>query len=133
MGNTQRRPNYLKEYYSNPERAAKRLENSLKWTKENPDRQKQIYRNWSKRNHYYRAYMSAKRRAQKIQATPKWLTGKQLKEIENIYRNCPKGYEVDHIIPLNNPLVCGLHVPWNLQIITEEENRKKGNSFVPLS
>jgi len=38
-------------------------------------------------------------------------------------------YEVDHIIPSNHELVCGLHVENNLQILTESENIKKSNSF----
>ena len=38
-------------------------------------------------------------------------------------------HEVDHIIPSNHPLVCGLHIETNLQILTEDENIKKSNSF----
>lgn len=38
-------------------------------------------------------------------------------------------HEVDHIIPLNHPLVCGLHVESNLQILTESENQYKSNIF----
>ena len=39
-------------------------------------------------------------------------------------------YVVDHIIPLISPEVCGLHVPWNLRVITQEENLKKYNKLV---
>jgi hypothetical protein len=59
------------------------------------------------------------------QATPSWA---DLEKIKEIYQNCPKGYEVDHIIPLRGKLVNGLHVPNNLQYLTSEDNRKKSNN-----
>lgn len=40
-------------------------------------------------------------------------------------------WEVDHIVPLSNPLVCGLHVEHNLQVIPMIENRIKGNRHWP--
>ena len=58
---------------------------------------------------------------------PTWLTIEQLDRIKEIYRSCPGGYEVDHRIPLNSKVVCGLHVPWNLKAIPAEENRRKRN------
>lgn len=38
-------------------------------------------------------------------------------------------YEIDHVIPLNHPLVCGLHVPANLRVVLRETNLAKGNRF----
>lgn len=49
-------------------------------------------------------------------------------EIIEIYNN--KGIcEIDHIIPLNHPEVCGLHVPWNLEPIDRELNHTKTNNW----
>lgn len=60
--------------------------------------------------------------------TPSWV---DLNTILEFYSKCPKGYEVDHIIPLRGIIdgrpVTGLHVPWNLQYLTPTENRKKKN------
>lgn len=67
-----------------------------------------------------------KRHATKLNAIPKWA---DLRAIEQFYINCPKGYEVDHIIPLQGKNVCGLHVLDNLQYLTVEENRRKGNRY----
>ena len=38
-------------------------------------------------------------------------------------------HEVDHVIPLSHPNVCGLHCSDNLQVLTSKENHEKSNKF----
>lgn len=109
--NKEHRQAYQRNYYEvNREEL---LENHRIWIRENA----------GKKNAH-----TAKRRAAQKQATPKWLTQKQLAEIQQFYIEATKmNMVVNHIIPLTNPLICGLHVPWNLQLLTESENSSKNN------
>jgi 5-methylcytosine-specific restriction endonuclease McrA len=69
-------------------------------------------------------------------ATPPWLTTKQKLEMRSIYqiaitmtKTTGEKYVVDHIWPLRSDFVCGLHVPWNLRVITQAENLAKSNTL----
>jgi len=64
------------------------------------------------------------RRVQKVSATVAWAN---LNTIKDFYNNCPEGYVVDHIIPLQGKYVCGLHVLNNLQYLLAAENNIKSN------
>lgn len=72
----------------------------------------------SRMNESWQRYM-AKRKNQ----TP---TDVDVKELQLFYLNCPKGYEVDHIIPISKGR---LHSIENLQYLTVNENRKKSNKI----
>ena len=77
----------------------------------------------------------SKHRALKIKATPKWIDPASFDKIYfeamRISEETGVKHHVDHIVPLTHRLVCGLHVPWNLQILTASENCRKHNHFVP--
>lgn len=62
-----------------------------------------------------------------VERTPEW---SNLDSISDIYNKCPRGFVVDHIIPLRGKLVSGLHVPNNLQYLSAEDNLKKSNSYI---
>jgi hypothetical protein len=81
----------------------------------------------------------ARRRAREKQATPKWLTPWQKMRTKMMYERCELmneqagyvKYHVDHEVPLDGKLVCGLHVYWNLVIKLAAENLTKGRLTWP--
>lgn len=83
---------------------------------------------------------NARRRAAQTQATPSWLTFIHKAQVDEFYElalakavQTGVPHDVDHIVPLRGKHVRGLHVPWNLQILTEVENSKKYNKFIERS
>ena len=78
----------------------------------------------------------ARRKAARLQRTPKWLTAADLCKIKNMYaiaaalsQTSSESWHVDHIIPLKGKTVSGLHVPANLRVIRGVENIRKHNTF----
>lgn len=63
------------------------------------------------------------------QAQPDWADVDRLRAYYRLARR--RGLVVDHIVPLRHPDVCGLHVPWNMQLLTKFENDQKGNRWWP--
>jgi hypothetical protein len=111
----------------NPEAGA---EYSKRYRAEKPDNVKTAYRRWVLANQDRVNYLRAKRRAAQRQAMPKWLTLEQRNEIASFYTRARReGKQVDHIIPLTHRRVCGLHVPWNLQLLSKSENCRKYNTW----
>lgn len=84
-----------------------------------------------KRNAQKRDYSARKRKA-----TPPWLSKEHRRQIKDthLFRksltlSTGVQHRVDHIVPFGNPYVCGLHVPWNLQVIPKTGNASKHNSI----
>jgi hypothetical protein len=95
---------------------------------------KESHRNWRINNRGIRNSLEAARKSSKLKRTPKWLSKDDKKEIAHIYKVCAwlnswklEKYQVDHIVPIQGRTISGLHVPWNLQILTASENASKGN------
>jgi superfamily II helicase len=95
-----------------------------KWRTQNHLKYLQIQGNYAKTHKPQRNAINAKRRAVLKNAIPKWA---DLEKIKEFYEKCPPGFHVDHIIPLQNKVVCGLHTIENLQYLPASVNISKGN------
>lgn len=114
------------------------LEKAKEYKKKNKVKIRKITRRYVNKNRAMITCFNAKRRAAKLQRTPKWLTKEDFVCIQRIYRKAQAAtkrigvlYHVDHIYPLQGRKVSGLHVPGNLQILTAEENVRKNNKYNP--
>lgn len=66
---------------------------------------------------------------------PPWADRRELRAIENerrrLSRETGERWSIDHIVPLNHPLVSGLHCPANLRLLPLLDNMRKGNAWWP--
>lgn len=103
-----------------------------RWLKSNgPEHVREWYRN----NRAVATAYVAKRRALKVRATPAWSDQQAIRrfyeEAHRLTVTTGVKHAVDHIVPLNSKLVCGLHVPSNLRVIPAVENLSKHNRWWP--
>jgi hypothetical protein len=109
------------------------------WRKENKasirDRVRERYQT-SIIHRAHKKALSAQYRRSKVSAQPVWLSEKDKDRIKDMYLLAEdlqivsgQKYQVDHIIPLRSKTVCGLHVPWNLQVLPADLNLAKGNKY----
>ena len=131
----------LSEYYNHPSCKGGKAksckvcynEKQKKYYAENKQERVAYQKEWNAKNPEYHHTRKAVRRAQ----CRKWpLTDKELENIRGLYRLAKtyrlitgEPWEVDHIVPLKGDGVCGLHVPWNLQVVPKAYNQKKGARY----
>lgn len=93
-----------------------------------------VFENYRRNNMRKIAAYQVNRNRVKRNAKPIWYEDRMVGEIYNSARYLTEltgiQFTVDHIVPLVNSRVCGLHCLANLQILTRSENSSKGNRFV---
>lgn len=99
----------------------------------NRDKVNEAYRDWCRRNPKKKAARDKRRYFALCRATPSWVSDNDLApfylEAAMMTEKTGIPHEVDHIVPLQHGSVCGLNVPWNLQVLTRSENARKSNKF----
>lgn len=149
-GATDHRTRERERHRKNPEPARKRAK---EWHHSNPDRAKQNaisghtrrmrspeYKKkeyariaeWGKLNPARVASNRQSNRLLRRRAQPRWLTLIQKAQIREFYeismaktRQTGVKHHVDHVFAISGATFNGLHVPWNLQILTATQNDEK--------
>jgi hypothetical protein len=105
------------------------------WNEKNKEKVRAYSLAYAKRNRAKVSALTAIRRAGIDLATPQWVDRKELEKFyisaQNLTRDTGVVHHVDHIWPLRGKGFNGLHVPWNLQVLTAHENCVKSNR-IPL-
>ena len=123
-----------------------------KWVEQNPEKQKSLndkhrrlrnsctkrWRHKNKNNPIYWAKKNERnirRNAAKRMAVPSWYKSEKdlilamYLKAKHITEKTGVDHQVDHVIPIQSEVVCGLHCFANLQILTAEENGRKSNTL----
>ena len=125
-----------KEYYlANKEKISKYLKEYCTKNAKALSRQKST---WRAANRGRISMLRHKYEQRLKRATPHWLTAEDISCMEDMYTAARMfkeytgiDYDVDHVVPLQGKTVCGLNVPWNLAILEQSANRRKGNRYWP--
>lgn len=127
--NAEKKRAYARKYYSENSEARR------SYAKANAPSRKIASQKYRERNPHIKIALNAKRRAAKLKATPAWANQEKIDEFyfaaDFLGMVTGEWYHVDHVVPLQSDVVCGLHWEGNLQVLTAAENARKGNSIWP--
>jgi hypothetical protein len=121
-----------------------------RWTAKNPEKNRTKWRDWyaahpekaKRRSAEWTASNKAKvnaktarRKSAEIKATPGWANHEKIEEFyfaaDFLGMVTGEWHHVDHIVPLQSKLVCGLHTEQNLQVLPASDNLRKSNRHWP--
>jgi hypothetical protein len=122
--------NYYREQRKDPEKRERANASQRRWKERNPHADRNRQKSPAKVRFY-----ASKRRAALLMATPRWANMELIKQVyeeaDKLTRCTGAPHHVDHIVPLMGKTVCGLHVHYNLRVITATENIRKKNKLLP--
>ena len=125
----------IAEWHSRPENVIVKRARSLEWQRANPQRYKDRLAAWRKRHPGRNTVHATKHKATKSGATPGWANEFFIFEIYDLAKRRTRAtgikWHVDHVVPLQSKIVCGLHCEENLQVIPMRANVSKGNRWWP--
>lgn len=106
-----------------------------KWRAKNKQHLTEYNAQWVETHRGLHNAKGARRRAAELQATPAWTNHIAVGEFYALAALKTKltgeQWHVDHIVPLQNKKVCGLHTHYNLQVLLGSDNKSKGNHYWP--
>jgi hypothetical protein len=123
-----------KRYYDRNREA--KLARQADWRKRNPEVWAKSVSDYNARNPGVSVFRASIRRSAKLNAIPQWadldaIAG--MYELAAVFKRCGLNLHVDHVVPLNSDVVCGLHWEENLQLMHANENLAKSNKLTEVA
>jgi hypothetical protein len=101
----------------------------------NKERLQQASLKWARKHAGKAAARTRMRQCRMRQATPAWANSEAIRHFyvlaQELTTTTGIKHHVDHIVPLAGESVCGLHVEWNLQVLSFDQNIRKSNRHWP--
>jgi hypothetical protein len=127
----QEKPEYMEQYRQNNKDAIKK--STKQYYQKNIEKYRKYSQQYCKENPDKVNAKASKRRATKLQRTPLWGDINRIKGFYKLAKImsdlCKEPYHVDHIVPMQGKIVCGLHVPENMQVLPASLNISKNNQW----